>query len=96
MKKAEMEVKKAVSKAEESRKNKGTKQVSLNSAREPSASTSSAQTKRTTNLRSTRPAPAKTTENEINVNVCCMCFAKYEDDWLWYRVDLLFIWEVAT
>ena len=80
VKKAEMKAKKAVSKAEESRKKKGTKQVSSNSAREPSASTSSAQTERTSNLRSNRPAPAKTPENEINVNVCCMCFAKYEDD----------------
>ena len=80
VKKAEMKAKKAVSKAEESRKKKGIKQVSSNSACEPSASTSSAQTEPTSNLRSNRPAPAKTPKNEINVNVCGMCFAKYEDD----------------
>ena len=80
-KKAEIRAKKA----EESKKRKGTKRVSSTTTPggEPStstASTSAASTEATSHLRSNRAAPAKTPEDEIDVNVCCMCFIRYEDD----------------
>ena len=44
-----------------------------------------------------RATPAKASEDEIDVDVCCMCFVRYEDDILAGSdaVDLLCMWEVA-
>ena len=53
-------------KAEESRKRKGAKQASSSGATSGGEpSTSTASTR---------------TDDEIDVNVCCMCFLRYEDD----------------
>ena len=76
-------------KAEASRKRKGTKQVShcATSGGEPSTSISPPSTSMapatsvsTCQLRSSRAAPTKALEDEIDTNVCCMCFIRYEDD----------------
>ena len=73
-KKAEIKAKKAVSKREELKK-WNTKQVSKSTfTKEPATSSVPSRS----HLRSTRAAP--TLQNEIDTNICCTYFVRYEDD----------------